>query len=156
MKQESCSSHGSIFCTGAVIIHHDSVLFQEACQLALEQVIYSTSMSFALALGCLWSFLIPDYLLPQSLSLYGCHTGPSWACQVSHVVLFSPQHCQNANTAGFIESPLLVKHHYGLIMYKSQNSNIIEHLPFEKFIFFLNTKCVTWLNLGDVYISQYK
>lgn len=117
MKQESCSSHRSIFCTGVVIIHHDSVLFQEAYELVLEQVIYSISLSFALVLGRLWSFLIPGYLLPQSLSLQGCHTCLPWACQFSHVAPFPTQHCQNANKAGFIEWLLLVKYHYGLVYY---------------------------------------
>ena len=62
MKQGSCS----IFCTGAVMSHHDSALFQKAGTTVLEQGLCPVWTSFILALGHLQSFLLPDYLLPHS------------------------------------------------------------------------------------------
>ena len=63
MKQGS----GRIFCAGAVTIHHDSVLFQKAVQLVLEEGLCPVLMSLVLALGHLWSFLPPEELVVEPL-----------------------------------------------------------------------------------------
>ena len=54
-----------IFCAGAFMIHHDSVLFQKAGTTGHRTGLCPVSMSFILALGHPLSFLLPDSLLPQ-------------------------------------------------------------------------------------------
>lgn len=46
--------------------HHDSGLFQKVEPPVLERGLRLASTSFILALGQLWSFVLPDYLLPPT------------------------------------------------------------------------------------------